>query len=682
MNFPAGDQLAPLPMGVVRVIVLYVALASLWFGLYDASVAGLAFEPAQRALVHTLKVWIFVGASAALWGAWLVARERQERRLKPAGTGERRYRLLFDSNPQPMWVFDLQTLRFLAVNDAAIEHYGYSREEFLAMSITEIRPAEELARMQRKLAELASEPSRVLRQDGTWLHCVKGGRQIEVEISTNEVVFGGQRARLVLAQDVTQQRETERQRQAAHDVLRDVLTRVDVGFVALDRDWRCTYLNQQAAHMLGRAKPEELIGRHIWTEYPESVGQPFHRAYEKAMATQQPLVFEDHYAPWDRWFENRIYPSAQGLSIYFTDITVRKQSEQALRLSETRFRLAASHGQVWDWDMVTGRSTVPAPFWKELGHECPAPEQIRECFVALVHPEDLPCWRVAVRAHLVQRLPYDFEFRARHANGQWRWFHTRGLAIWDATGRATYMAGTTFDITARHAAQTALRTSQRELSELTHRLLAQETTTTRRLAQALHDHLGQTLAVARLNLDACMAIHSAAMPSAMKEQGHQIGLLLDQAVREVRQVLVDLRPPLLEDQGLTAALQNEIGTRAVAGGSVDVLLEVADEALGRRWPADVEYGAFMVAREAIANAQQHARASLIRVLLSGDDGSLRLDVIDDGCGIPAPLVRGRPGHLGIVGMRERALAIGASVDVSAVLAGGTQATLRWQAGQA
>ncbi len=725
-----------------------------------------------------------------------------QRRLRDS---EQHYRLLFEANPHPMWLVNSETHRFIAVNEAALKHYGYSQDEFLAMTIADIGPPEERARLARTLDHLVEAPVIGPRHLGSWRHRCRDGRLIDAEISTTAVLKDGVPAQLVLAQDITVRRELERQRQAAHktavdagNLLRDVLARVEDGFVALDRDWRYTYLNIQAARMLGREKPADLLGRHIWTEYPEGLGQPFPLACEQALATQQPVVLENHYMPWDHWFENRIYPSPDGLSIYFTDITTRKQAEQALRVSETRYRLAASHGQVWDWDMAAGRVTYPAPFWEQLGCEPPPAQEVVSRFQALLHPEDVPRWRAALQAHLARRLPYDLEFRARHASGEWRWFHTRGQAVWDANGRATYMAGTTFDttdrkraeqalreaeayqrslfeqladgvllidhehrvldvnpqmlamlgyrrdellrlpagelvvdaerhrvddvvagvmsgqphlaeweflrqdgsrffaeasarmlddqrfiavvrdITARRESEKALLTYQLELSDLTHQLLAQEKTTTQRVAQALHDHLGQTLAVARLNLDACISVHGANMPEAMKAQGAQLSILLDQAVRQVRQVLSDLRPPLLEDRGLTAALDNEIGAHAVAGGSADVLLEVADDASGQRWPADVEYGAFMVAREAIANARQHAGASLIRVVLGGDDASLRLDVIDDGAGIPAPLVHGRPGHLGIVGMRERAIAIGARFSVGKCPAGGTQVMLRWE----
>ncbi len=98
-----------------------------------------------------------------------------------------------------------------------------------------------------------------------------------------------------------------------------------------------TVLNERAAKMLQRDTPEDLLGKNIWTEYPEGVGQPFQLAYEKAMQTQQIVVFEEHYEPWDLWFENRVFPSSDGITIYFSDITERKKSELALREAASAF---------------------------------------------------------------------------------------------------------------------------------------------------------------------------------------------------------------------------------------------------------------------------------------------------------------------------------------------------------
>lgn len=107
------------------------------------------------------------------------------------------------------------------------------------------------------------------------------------------------------------------------------LERVSDAFVALDTDWRYTYMNEKAGKIFN-CNPEKMIGKHIWTEFPEGIGQPFYKACYKAMKEQQYIYMEEHYPPYDRWFENHIYPSPNGLSIYLKDVTERKKSEQAI----------------------------------------------------------------------------------------------------------------------------------------------------------------------------------------------------------------------------------------------------------------------------------------------------------------------------------------------------------------
>ena len=119
--------------------------------------------------------------------------------------------------------------------------------------------------------------------------------------------------------------------------LETTLNNISDGFVSLDSNWCYTYVNIKAGEHLGRS-PESLIGKHIWTEFPEGVGLPFYNAYYKAEETQQTQYFQVYYEPFDRWFENRIYPSKEGLSIYFTDITEQKNADLALIESENHIR--------------------------------------------------------------------------------------------------------------------------------------------------------------------------------------------------------------------------------------------------------------------------------------------------------------------------------------------------------
>ena len=121
----------------------------------------------------------------------------------------------------------------------------------------------------------------------------------------------------------------------ADEEVRTILECITDGFVALDRDWHYSYVNKRAAEMFGRTQ-EELLGKHIWEEFPDGVNQPFGVAYREAMAEQTTIFLEAYYEPWDRWFENRIYGSSAGIAIYFTDITERKWVEEAERRQRER----------------------------------------------------------------------------------------------------------------------------------------------------------------------------------------------------------------------------------------------------------------------------------------------------------------------------------------------------------
>ena len=238
------------------------------------------------------------------------------------------------------------------------------------------------------------------------------------------------------------------------------------------------------------------------------------------------------------------------------------------------------------------------------------------------------------------------------------------------------------DVTERVRDERALARYQLELSELTQRLLFQEKQTTRKLAQTLHDQLGQTLGAIRLSFDAFCGLMPRDLPPKAREREYKLGELINTANAEVRRALVALRPPLLDEAGLPAALESEILARAAAADPTRLRLEVAPSATDLRWPADVEYAAFMVAREALANAVLHARASEVVVGVDGAPGYLLLSVTDDGVGLSEDMATGRPGHLGIVGMRERALAIGARVQAGGAPGAGTVISLTWEAAEA
>jgi PAS domain S-box-containing protein len=132
----------------------------------------------------------------------ITERKQMEERLRQS---EAQYRYLFESNPYPMWAYDLKTLCFLAVNDAAVDKYGYTRAEFLNMTIADIRPPEDVARLQADVAR----PRPALQYSGEWRHRLKDGTIIDVEITSHTITLAGVNAALVVALDVTDRKQAE-----------------------------------------------------------------------------------------------------------------------------------------------------------------------------------------------------------------------------------------------------------------------------------------------------------------------------------------------------------------------------------------------------------------------------------------------------------------------------------------
>ncbi|YAF94422.1 MAG: CHASE3 domain-containing protein [Nodularia sp. CChRGM 3473] len=252
------------------------------------------------------------------------------------------------------------------------------------------------------------------------------------------------------------------EQQAAKANLANILESVTDAFVALDGNWCYTYVNQRAGQILNR-HPADLIGKNIWEEFPEGVGQKFYHNYYQAVAEQRVIQIEEYYPPWERWLENRIYPSPEGLSIFFQDITRRKQAEIALEKNERRYRslvLATSqavlltdpHGNVVEdipsWRALTGQSESEVKGWGRLN---------------AIHPEDRELTKLLWNQALETKSIYKMENRVRVADGSYRFFAARAVPVLDANDEVIEWVGTHTDITDRKLGEAALKQAKAEL---------------------------------------------------------------------------------------------------------------------------------------------------------------------------------------------------------------------------
>jgi PAS domain S-box-containing protein len=584
------------------------------------------------------------------------------------------YRLLFERNPLPMWVYDVKTLRMLTVNEAALAKYGYSQQEFVALTMLDLHHEGEAAQFEAHLGQARNERS----THEVWQHRHRNGDLIEVEVVTEELELDGIQARLMMIKDVSELRRAERVQRRLARRLSSTLESITDAFFTLDRDWRFTYLNAHAQTLLHRHR-DELLGFNIWERFPEAVGSAFQIEYERAMVQNRKVSFETFYAPWAVWLAVDAYPSMHGLTVYFRDVTEKHVAEQ--RLQQERETLGAIIDSTTDAIIsldAEGRISIFNPAAERIFRRTRS--SMLGQSIELLLPERFRS------AHIAQRLRF---YESGMPSRMMGLGLVKGLR---ADGQEIDLEGTISqvtlpqqkltivsmrDVTERMAVQAEFQQSRTQLSELTRKLMTQEKTLVKRLAQVLHDQLGQTMAAIRMCHETITTLRKNKALSDVDQREAHLGSLIDQAIRQVRQVLVDLRPPLLDEHGLAAALDNEMRNRSLSRPEIDISIDIPPQVELMRWPAEVEYAAFMIGREAVENALRHSGASGVSIRLAGSAMRLQMEVADNGVGI-RPGALPRTGHLGILGMQERAHAIGAAVSVKSGENGGTQVCLDWK----
>lgn len=238
------------------------------------------------------------------------------------------YRLLFDRNPLPMWLFDPESLQFLKVNQAAVDIYGYSHEEFLGMTIADIHPPEDMERIRTTL-----DNSRGLENLGRWHHRLKDGAMIHAEITTENLLLDDRKVNLVVVNHITKGVVAGEELQKNLERFQYTLDHMLEGCQVIGYDWRYLYINETAARH-GRRKPEELLGRTMMEAYPGIENTEMFSALRDCMEKRIPHRMENRFDNLDGstgWFELRIEPVPEGIFILSIEVTERVLAEESAR---------------------------------------------------------------------------------------------------------------------------------------------------------------------------------------------------------------------------------------------------------------------------------------------------------------------------------------------------------------
>ncbi len=195
---------------------------------------------------------------------------------KALGESEKRYRLFFESNPHPVWVYDVKTLAFLDVNQSAVENYGYSHEEFLSRTIKDIRPREDIP----ALTESVAKSPRGTETAGHWRHRKKDGSLIDVEITSHSLFYDGRDARLVVATDITARKEAQDLLQVSEERFRNLAESASDAIISADSSGNILYFNR-AAELTFSYPAEEVTGRPLTILMPERYREAYRQRLEQ-----------------------------------------------------------------------------------------------------------------------------------------------------------------------------------------------------------------------------------------------------------------------------------------------------------------------------------------------------------------------------------------------------------------
>ncbi|WP_440763843.1 PAS domain-containing sensor histidine kinase [Natronorubrum sp. DTA7] len=265
------------------------------------------------------------------------------------------------------------------------------------------------------------------------------------------------------------------ERQQAERELEEILGRVSDAFYALDEEFRFTHVNERAEELLQRSEPE-LLGNRLWDVFPSAAEiDEVWDAFQTAMDAQEATSYELYYDTLEFWVEANIYPSETGVSVYFRDVTERKEREsdriellQDLRESEERLRLALEAGGMgtWEIDLQTEESPVRSPQHDRIfGYETPVEEWGLEIFLDHVHSDDREEVRERFEAAKETGI-WEFECRIVRVDGEKRWIVAQGEFSFDDDGTPVRAVGVVRDITERKEREQALEESERRYRTL------------------------------------------------------------------------------------------------------------------------------------------------------------------------------------------------------------------------
>lgn len=491
-----------------------------------------------------------------------------------------------------------------------------------------------------------------------------------------------------IAMNVTEHVRAEEAVQQAEARYRSIFENAVEGIFQTTPDGRYVTVNPALVRLCGYTSQQDMIetvtdiGRQIYAD--PSRRDAFKRLMEQQHAVtgfESQVIRKDGRVIWISESVRAIHDQDGRLVAYegsVEDITARKRAEYDLRKSEERLRLSltATHVGIWDWNILSGRvvwSDTVAPIF---GLSDGVFDGTYRFYMKLIFPEDRERVAKAIERSVKDGQEFSLEHRIRRSDGRIRWVACRGDVLRNEQGTAVRMLGTVQDVTERKAGEAELQSALTRLRALSGRLEVIREEERSRIARELHDEFGVGLTCLKIDLSRLKALIGHTVESGksrlIDEKIQSMAEFIDATIGGVQRIVGELRPAVLDDLGLAAAIEWQAQDFQRRTGVI-CTTSMEEEQLH----IDPERATviFRICQEALMNVARHACARTVDIAVQVKDGLLTLVVEDDGKGITADKIH-NPQSLGLLGMRERAELFGGSVTIAGRHSKGTVVTLR------
>ena len=380
--------------------------------------------------------------------------ERQvEDRTRKSLNSENQLRVLFENHPIPMLVYRLTDFQFIAVNQTAINNYGYSREEFLNMRIADLHGNEEQAALGKHLDEVKKQ----VYKTKLWKHVTRNGRVMDVEISATTIEYGGKLARLVLINDVTDRILIEQKRRENERKYRELVEKVSDLIYRCDQAGNFTYMNPMAVKTCGYTA-DELVGTHFLRFVRKDYGKIVSQHYLEQLASQTdstylefPMIAKSGAEVWLGQTVN-LHTVADGsveIIAHARNITERKAIQEAIAQSEEKYRNILESMELGLLEVDRNDLIINAfPKFCELtGYE--EAELIGKKAQDVLIPPELYDVFDAEKERRTRGETGVYEIKIRCKNGEEKWVIISGAPFYDTDGNIVGSLGVHLDISDR-----------------------------------------------------------------------------------------------------------------------------------------------------------------------------------------------------------------------------------------